>query len=95
MVLWIKSFSDQYHSRQGVYPMLYTSPSWWDRCTGDSNAFAQTNPLVLGHYSSSVGAIPGGWLYQTIWQNSDAYPYGGNSDVYNGGLNGLRRLATG
>ena len=75
MVSWIKSFSDQYHSKTGRYPLIYTSPSWWTDCTGNSNTFASTNPLVLAHYSSSVGTIPGGWGYQTIWQNSDSYTY--------------------
>jgi GH25 family lysozyme M1 (1,4-beta-N-acetylmuramidase) len=95
MVAWIKEFSDHYHSRTGVYPMLYTNPSWWRTCTGNSNAFVNTNPLVLAHYSSSVGAIPGGWPYQTIWQNSDSYKYGGDSDIFNGDLAGLKRLAKG
>jgi GH25 family lysozyme M1 (1,4-beta-N-acetylmuramidase) len=95
MVAWIKAFSDRYHSREGVYPMLYTNPSWWSACTGNSNAFVNTNPLVLAHYSSSVGTIPGGWSYQTIWQNSDSYAYGGDSDIFNGSLDRLKALARG
>ncbi|KAJ9148453.1 Lysozyme [Pleurostoma richardsiae] len=95
MVSWIKAFSDQYHSKTGRYPMLYTSPSWWTSCTGNSNAFASTNPLVLAHYSSSIGTIPGGWSYQTIWQNSDSYTYGGDSDIFNGALDRLTALASG
>ncbi|KAB5542593.1 glycoside hydrolase family 25 protein [Coniochaeta sp. 2T2.1] len=95
MVAWIKAFSDRYHSRTGRYPMLYTNPSWWSSCTGNSNAFVNTNPLVLARYSSSPGTIPGGWPYQTIWQNSDSYAYGGDSDIFNGDIAGLRRLATG
>ncbi|KAL1844902.1 hypothetical protein VTK73DRAFT_1540 [Phialemonium thermophilum] len=95
MVSWIKSFSDQYHSKTGRYPMIYTSPAWWQDCTGNSNAFASTNPLVLAHYSSSVGPIPGGWPYQTIWQNADSYAYGGDSDIFNGSEDRLRALATG
>ncbi|KAK4222049.1 glycoside hydrolase family 25 protein [Podospora fimiseda] len=95
MVSWIKSFSDRYYSRTGRYPMLYTNLSWWTSCTGNSNAFVNTNPLVLARWSSSPGTIPGGWPYQTIWQNSDSYAYGGDSDVFNGDLAGLRRLASG
>ncbi len=95
MVAWIKAFSDRYHSREGVYPMLYTNPSWWKDCTGNSNAFVKTNPLVLAHYSSTVGTIPGGWPYQTIWQNSDSYAYGGDSDIFNGSLDRLQALARG
>jgi len=95
MVSWIKAFSDRYYSQTGRYPMLYTNPSWWKDCTGNSNAFVNTNPLVLAHYSSSVGTIPGGWPYQTIWQNSDSYTYGGDSDLFNGSIDNLRKLASG
>ncbi|RKU43282.1 hypothetical protein DL546_006309 [Coniochaeta pulveracea] len=95
MVSWIKSFSDRYHTVTGVYPMLYTNPSWWSTCTGNSNAFVNTNPLVLARYASAPGTIPGGWPYQTIWQNSDSYTYGGDSDIFNGDLAGLKRLASG
>jgi len=95
MVAWIKAFSDRYHARTTRYPMLYTNPSWWSSCTGNSNAFVSTNPLVLARYASAPGTIPGGWPYQTIWQNSDSYAYGGDSDVFNGSLDNLRKLATG
>jgi GH25 family lysozyme M1 (1,4-beta-N-acetylmuramidase) len=95
MVAWIKSFSDTYHSKTGRYPMLYTNPSWWSDCTGNSKAFVNTNPLVLARYASSPGTIPGGWPWQTIWQNSDSYKYGGDSDIFNGSLENLKKLATG
>jgi len=95
VVAWIKDFSKTYHSSTGRYPMLYTNPSWWKDCTGNSNAFVDTNPLVLAHYSSAVGTIPGGWPYQTIWQYSDAYTYGGDADKFNGNQAGLTKLATG
>lgn len=95
MVAWIKDFSNTYHGKTGRYPMLYFNPSWWKDCTGNSNAFVNTNPLVLAHYSSAVGPIPGGWPYQTIWQYNDHYQYGGDSDKFNGDINSLRKLATG
>lgn len=95
MVAWIKEFSDHYHSKTNRYPMLYTSPSWWSSCTGNSNAFAGTNPLVLARWGSSPGTMPGGWPYQTIWQNADTYQFGGDSDVFNGSQEGLVALATG
>lgn len=95
MVAWIKAFSDRYRAQTTRYPMLYTNPSWWSACTGNSNAFVGTNPLVLARYASAPGTIPGGWPYQTIWQNSDSYTYGGDSDVFNGSIDSLRKLATG
>lgn len=95
IVTWIGDFSGSYHASTGRYPMLYTSPSWWVDCTGNSTAFAATSPLVLAHWSSSVGPIPGGWPSQTIWQNADTYTYGGDADVFNGDLAALTQLATG
>ncbi|RYP92578.1 hypothetical protein DL770_001336 [Monosporascus sp. CRB-9-2] len=94
-VSWIQDFSDTYHASTGRYPLIYTNPSWWESCTGDSSAFVDTNPLVLARYSSSAGTPPGGWPYYTIWQFNDAYEYGGDSDTFNGDQSGLERLATG
>jgi len=95
MVSWISSFSSTYHSSTGRYPMLYTNPSWWETCTGNSGAFVSNNPLVLADYNSAIGTIPGGWPYQTIWQFSDSYAYGGDSDTFNGDQAALVKLATG
>ncbi|KAH8645624.1 glycoside hydrolase family 25 protein [Xylariales sp. PMI_506] len=95
MVTWISDFSETYHVVTGRYPMLYTSPSWWQTCTGDSTAFSQTNALVLAHWSTTVGALPGGWSAQTIWQNADTYAYGGDSDIFNGDEDALNNFAAG
>lgn len=62
---------------------------------GDSTAFHTTCPLNVARYGSTVGTIPGGWPYQTIWQNADTYAYGGDSDIFNGALSNLQKLATG
>ena len=67
----------------------------WSTCTGNSNAFSANSPLVLARYGSSPGTIPGGWPFQTIWQNADSYTYGGDSDYFNGSLDNLKKLATG
>jgi len=75
--------------------MIYTTNDWWTTCTGNSKAFSSTCPLVLARYGSSVGTIPGGWGYQTIWQYSDSYTYGGDADTFNGELSNLKKLATG
>jgi GH25 family lysozyme M1 (1,4-beta-N-acetylmuramidase) len=95
MVAWIHDFVNTYHSKTGVYPMIYTSTSWWNQCTGSSAAFASTCPLVLARYASAPGTMPAGWPYQTIWQNNDAYAYGGDSDVFNGSLDQLKKIALG
>lgn len=95
MVAWIKAFNDHYKEVAGQYPLIYTNPSWWTECTGNSDAFAETNPLVLARYASEPGEIPGGWSSQTIWQNSDSYEFGGDSDIFNGDEEGLKKLASG
>lgn len=61
MVSWIRDFSNTYQSKTGRYPVIYTSTSWWTTCTGNSAAFASTNPLWVARYSSSVGTLPAGW----------------------------------
>ncbi|KAI2634510.1 glycoside hydrolase family 25 protein [Xylaria nigripes] len=94
-VAWIKDFSDTYQAKTGVYPLLYTNPSWWSSCTGNSDAFVTTNRLVLARYANSAGTPPGSWPYYTIWQYNDAYTYGGDSDTFNGDMDGLVRLARG
>ncbi|KAH6879879.1 putative N,O-diacetyl muramidase [Thelonectria olida] len=94
MVAWISDFVNTYQASEGRYPLLYTSTSWWNRCTGSSEAFGATCPLVVARYSSSVGALPAGWLTYTIWQNSGSYIYGGDSDLFNGSEAQLQSLAS-
>jgi len=95
MVAWIQDFVNTYHSKTGRYPMIYTNRDWWTTCTGDSDAFSSTCPLVLASWNSVPGPIPGGWPYQTIWQYNDHSPWGGDSDSFNGDLTRLTKLATG
>ena len=95
MVAWIQEFVDTYNSKTGRYPMIYTSPSWWEACTGNSGAFAETCPLVMARWADSPGSPVGGWSVHTIWQYTDAYEYGGDGDLFNGDEAGLKRLAAG
>ena len=95
MVSWISDFVEHYHSKTTRYPILYANPSFWKECTGNSNAFKDKCPLALAAYASSPGTIPGGWPFQTIWQNSDASPWGGDNDIFNGDETQLKKLATG
>ncbi|EJF57791.1 glycoside hydrolase family 25 protein [Dichomitus squalens LYAD-421 SS1] len=95
MVSWIKDFSNTYHSSTGVYPVIYTTTDWWKTCTGNSAAFASTNPLWIARYSSSIGALPAGWSYTTFWQYADSGSNPGDQDEFNGTLDGLKKLALG
>jgi GH25 family lysozyme M1 (1,4-beta-N-acetylmuramidase) len=91
IVHWIHDFSNTYRSKVGRYPVVYTNTNWWKQCTGNSGAFASTNPLWIAHYASSVGPLPGGWKHYTFWQYSDHGPVPGDQDYYNGDLAGLKK----
>ncbi|MER5752839.1 GH25 family lysozyme [Streptomyces sp. NPDC002088] len=95
MVSWIKAFSTEMHSLTGRYPMIYTTTSWWTTCTGNSSAFATTNPLWVARYSTSVGTLPAGWSAQSIWQYADSGTFPGDQDVFNGTTAQLQALALG
>lgn len=95
MVNWIHSFVNQYHSKTGRYPMIYTTTDWWKTCTGNSAAFGSTCPLVLARYGSSVGTLPAGWKYQTFWQFADKGTFPGDQDVFNGDAAALKKIAKG
>jgi Glycosyl hydrolases family 25 len=95
MVAWIVDFVDTYSGTTGRFPMIYTTNNWWSTCTGNYNGFANYCPLVLAKYAASPGTVPGGWPSYTIWQNSEHYLYGGDSDIFNGGEDGLLALAAG
>ncbi|KAJ5505177.1 hypothetical protein N7463_008051 [Penicillium fimorum] len=94
MAAWIKDFGETYKSTTGRYPMIYTTTDWWNTCTGGSTAFGDY-PLAVARYGTdSVGAIPAGWEFQSFWQNSDAYSFGGDSELWNGTEEGLKKFAT-
>lgn len=94
MVAWIKSFSDTYRARTGRLPTIYTSTSWWKRCTGNSPALAG-NPLWLARYNTQIGELPAGWHSQAIWQFADTGSLPGDQNWLNGPLASLRNLAIG
>ncbi|EIN08590.1 glycoside hydrolase family 25 protein [Punctularia strigosozonata HHB-11173 SS5] len=95
MVSWIKDFSNTYHSKTGVYPVIYTTTDWWTTCTGNSAAFGSTNPLWLAHFASSIGTTPAGWSYATFWQYADSGTNPGDQDEFNGSMAGLQAIAKG
>ncbi|MFE6054450.1 lysozyme [Kitasatospora sp. NPDC056446] len=95
MVGWIRSFSDTVHARTGRYPTIYTTANWWAQCTGDNGGFGATNPLWIARYGSTVGTLPNGWGYQTIWQFADSGTFPGDQDYFNGAADRLRALALG
>lgn len=93
MSWWLRDFSDTYRARTKRFPVIYTSTSWWDRCTGANDGFGAHNPLWLARYSASMGKLPAGWTRQRIWQFAPAGPLPGNQDKFDGSVSGLRRFA--
>lgn len=97
MVTWIRNFSNEYLVRTGVYPTIYTTVGWWKECTGNTSAFAATNPFWVadpntGSTTGGPGSVPAGTSTWTYWQ------YGQDGqldwDKFNGGMTQLKRIAT-
>ncbi|QKV92586.1 lysozyme [Streptomyces sp. NA02950] len=95
MVSWIKDFSATYRARTGRDPVIYTSTSWWKTCTGNSSAFGGVNPLWIPRYGSSVGELPAGWGFHTIWQYTSSGATVGDHNKFNGAMDRLQALANG
>ncbi|GAA0671145.1 hypothetical protein GCM10010193_24190 [Kitasatospora atroaurantiaca] len=83
------------HSRTGRYLAICTTTNWWTTCTGNNSSFGGTNPLWSARYASSVGTLPAGWAYQTIWQFADSGTLPGDQNCFNGAYDRLQALAKG
>ncbi|RKE17792.1 lysozyme [Streptomyces sp. TLI_171] len=95
MVSWIRDFSNTVHTKTGRYPVIYTTTDWWTTCTGNNGSFGATNPLWVARYASSVGTLPNGWSYQTIWQYADSGTLPGDQNYFNGAFDRVQALANG
>ncbi|WP_435244545.1 lysozyme [Streptomyces sioyaensis] len=95
MVNWMKDWFATYKARTGRDAVLYTSTGWWKQCTGNSTAFGAINPLWIPRYGSSVGELPAGWGFHTIWQYTSSGPTVGDHNRFNGSLDRLKALANG
>lgn len=94
LVSWIQDFSNFYESSTGRYPVIATTASWWNKCTGKSDAFAQTSPLFILRWNASPGTLFGGWSNYTFWDHADAGPLPGEQVLFNGDAAALTTLAT-
>ena len=91
---WIRDFSDTYRARTGRFPVIYTSTSWWNQCTGNNAGFGANNPLWIARYNSAVGALPAGWSRHFIWQFSDSGTLPGDQNLFEGTLEQVRGFAS-
>ncbi|MEU2115786.1 lysozyme [Streptomyces sp. NPDC016459] len=95
MVAWIRDFVNRYKYRTGRDAVIYTATSWWTQCTGNYAGFGSTNPLWVARYASTVGELPAGWLYYTMWQYTSSGPTVGDHNHFNGDLSRVQALANG
>ncbi|MFE1952162.1 lysozyme [Streptomyces sp. NPDC059524] len=95
LVSWIRDFLKQYERRTGRDAVIYTSTSWWKQCTGNYSGFAATNPLWIARYASTVGQLPAGWKFHTMWQYTASGPTVGDHDKFNGAPDRVKALANG
>ncbi|MFE5547825.1 lysozyme [Streptomyces sp. NPDC056534] len=95
MVAWIRDFVNRHKARTGRDAVIYTATSWWTQCTGNSSAFAATNPLWIARYAAAVGELPAGWQYYTMWQYTSSGPTVGDHNHFNGDLSRVQALANG
>ncbi|MEV6087457.1 lysozyme [Streptomyces parvulus] len=95
MVTWIRNFLDRYQARTGREAAVYTSTNWWTQCTGNYSGFGTSNPLWVARYASSVGTLPAGWGFHTMWQYTSTGKTVGDHNKFNGSLDRVKALAKG
>lgn len=78
MVSWITNFIAAAKAKTGVVPIIYTTASWWQKCTANTTAFSG-EPLWIADYGVSSPALPAGWTGYTFWQSSASGSVGGIS----------------
>ncbi|MCA1602466.1 MAG: lysozyme [Acidobacteria bacterium] len=99
MKAWIKDFLGKVKETTKRDAIIYTSPAFWQECTGNSKAFKK-NPLWIAQWGVSKPDKIGGWPDYTFWQYSDSGDVDGvngkvDTDRFNGGVAKLRKLAQG
>lgn len=99
MQSWILDFYNTYKAKTGRDIVIYTSPSWWNSCTGGWSGMSADSPLFVADWTTAANpTIPSGFPYATIWQYSDSGSVSGVSgavdlDRFNGDSSRLLALA--
>jgi GH25 family lysozyme M1 (1,4-beta-N-acetylmuramidase) len=70
MVSWISRFDAEVRAKTGQEPVIYTAPSWWQRCTGGVSNFRQLPLWVPDLNSATSPILPTGWTKWAFWQYS-------------------------
>ncbi|MDT0317675.1 lysozyme [Streptomyces millisiae] len=96
---WIQDFYNTYKSRTGRDIVIYTSPSWWNTCTGSWSGMASQSPLWVAHWTTANSpTLPGGFSVHTVWQYTSTGSVSGISgnvdrNQFNGSRDRLLALA--
>ena len=67
MVTWIGQFLTEMQSLSHKTPILYTNPTFWSACTGNSTAFS-SYPLWLADWGIASPPALTGWGSPAMWQ---------------------------
>ncbi|WP_018553251.1 GH25 family lysozyme [Streptomyces sp. ATexAB-D23] len=68
MQQWILDFYNKYKARTGRDVVIYTSPSWWNTCTGGWSGMSARSPLWVANWTTGTPSIPSGFPFYTVWQ---------------------------
>ncbi|MFC7404737.1 GH25 family lysozyme [Georgenia alba] len=96
---WILGFYNRYKERTGRDVVIYTSRSFWNRCTDNWGGMANRSPLWVAHWTSaSRPTLPSGFTVWTTWQYTSTGSVAGISgnvdrNVFNGSRTRLLALA--
>ncbi|HEY8458510.1 MAG TPA: lysozyme [Actinopolymorphaceae bacterium] len=96
---WILDFYNTYKARTTRDVVIYTSPSFWNTCTGGWNGMASRSPLWVAHWTSNHSpSLPSGFSIWTVWQYTSTGSVPGISgnvdrDKFNGSRDRLLALA--
>jgi GH25 family lysozyme M1 (1,4-beta-N-acetylmuramidase) len=88
MVTWITNFLAELkadETKQGSFktPVIYTNPTFWSQCVGNSTAFT-SDLFWLADYGVSSPPAVAGWSSPTFWQYTDAATVTGQSGSVDG-----------
>ena len=78
LVSWMTDFVTEMKTVSGKTPIIYSNPTFWSSCTGNSAAFS-SYPLWIADFGVTTPAIPSGWSAPAFWQYTDAATVTGES----------------
>ncbi len=83
MVTWIIDFLAEMKTDSGKTPVIYTNPTFWSQCVGNSTAFS-SYPFWLADYGITTPPAVAGWTQPTFWQDTDSVTVSGMSGAVDG-----------